>query len=114
MELFMVINEQGPSWVDSRPMRDQVLWTEHAAFINSLMYEGFIVLGGPVGSGHPHRALLVVRSASESEVRSRLGPDPWIREGILRLASVEPWRILVSMEKLDPILAELLRPEPAH
>jgi uncharacterized protein YciI len=110
MDLFIVVNEQGPSWVDSVAMREQSLWTEHAAFVNSLMYAGFIVLGGPIGSGHPHRALLVVRADSESEVRSRLAPDPWLQEGVLRIRSVEPWKILVSLDKLDPILAELVGP----
>lgn len=110
MPYFVVINEQGPSWVDSRPMRDQDLWTEHAAFINSLMYAGLIVLGGPLGSGRPHRALLIFHAESEPLLRDRLMEDPWMRSGHLRIGSIEPWNILVSHEKLDPVLTDLTKP----
>jgi uncharacterized protein YciI len=112
MPYFVVVNEQGPSWVDSRPMREQALWTEHADFVNALMREGFIVLGGPTGSGHPHRALLVVHAATEPTVRTRLLEDPWMRNGILRVHSIEPWQILVSDERFDPILAQISRTDP--
>lgn len=109
MAYFVVINEQGPSWVDSRPMRDQEKWTEHASFVNSLMDAGFVILGGPLGDGKPHRALLIVSSKTESAIRTRLLEDPWIRAGILRVGSIEPWRILVSNDKLDPVLADIAR-----
>ncbi len=112
MPYFVVVNEQGPSWVDSRPMREQVLWSEHAAWVNSQMYAGVVILGGPIGNGRPHRAMLIVIAESESELRTRLGEDPWIHAGVLRTGSVEPWKILVSNDKLDPVLAELTKPAP--
>ncbi len=114
MSFFVVINEQGPSWVEGRPMRDQAMWTEHAAFVNSMMYDGFVVLGGPIGSGNPHRALLVISTESESTARERLEKDPWIRDGMLRIGSIDPWTILVSNDKLDPALAEITAPETAQ
>lgn len=114
MAYFVVINEEGPSWVGGRPMRDQELWTEHAAFINSLMYAGFIILGGPLGEGNPHRALLIVSSETESAVRARLLDDPWVRSGHLTLQNIEPWKLLVSNDKLDPVLAEITNPTMAR
>jgi hypothetical protein len=113
MPYFVVVNVQGPSWVDSRSMRDQEQWTEHAAFINAAMYAGFVLLGGPLGDGPTHRALLVINSDSESAVRARLMEDPWIRSGILRIGSLEPWNLLVSNDKLDPVLAEITKPSLA-
>jgi hypothetical protein len=107
MPLFLVTNEQGPSWASSTPMRDQKLWTEHAAFVNSLMDAGFVILGGPIGSGSPHRAVLVVYAESEESARRRLLTDPWMVAGILRIGSLEPWKILVSNDKLDPVLAQI-------
>lgn len=86
-------------------MRDQDGWTEHAAFVNSLMRTGFVILGGPIGTGHPHRAMLVVVSKDEETVRQRLMEDPWMRTGILHLQRVESWNILVSQDSLDPLLA---------
>jgi uncharacterized protein YciI len=106
MPYFLVINEQGPAWVESRAMRDQAGWTEHAAFVNSLMYDGFVVLGGPIGSGHPHQAILIVTAKDEAAVRQRLAEDPWVRSGVLRLQRLEPWNIIVSQDSLDPLLAQ--------
>jgi uncharacterized protein YciI len=107
MAYFVVINEQGAGWAASRSMRAQALWAEHAQFVNSLMYRGFIVLAGPLGDGHPHRALLVVDAESEVAVRARLLEDPWMRAEILRIASVTPWTILVSHDRLDVALGEV-------
>jgi hypothetical protein len=46
MAHFVVISEQGPAWNPDRPMRDQGHWSEHASFMNSLVDQGFVVLGG--------------------------------------------------------------------
>jgi uncharacterized protein YciI len=107
--LFVVINEAGPSWADGVAMRQQAKWSEHAGFINRLMAEGTIVLGGPLTGGPRHRALLIVHAANESSARAALVTDPWISAGILRAVSFEPWEILVSDDRLDPVLAEILR-----
>ena len=112
MSYFVVISEQGPSWMDARPMREQVLWPEHAVFINSLSAEGFILLGGPIGNGHPHRALLIVSAESRSGAAARLDADPWVSAGVLRTSSIEPWKILASNEKLDPVIAEITGTPP--
>ena len=55
-------------------MTDQVAWPEHAAFMNLLVDEGFVVLGGPVGQGE--RVLLVVSADSEAAIRRRIEADP--------------------------------------
>jgi uncharacterized protein YciI len=107
MTHFVAINERGPAWLESVPMRQQPLWTEHANFVNSLMYAGFIVLGGPIGDGPPHRAMLIVDAESEAAARARLLEDPWMRAGILRISRIEPWTILVSHEILDGALAKV-------
>ncbi len=110
MAHFVLINEQGPSWVDRRPMREQDQWAEHAAYVNAAMYAGKILLGGPIGDGHPHRALLILSFETEAAVQSWIREDPWIRSGILRTHTLEPWDLLLSNDKLDPILAEISRP----
>lgn len=107
MAYFVVTSEQGPEWVDGRPMRAQQWWAEHASFVNSGMSAGFIILGGPLGNGSPHRALLIVNAETESAARSQLLEDPWVRAGILRIRGLEPWSILVSNDKLDAVLAEI-------
>jgi uncharacterized protein YciI len=102
-------NEQGPSWIDGRSMREQLLWAEHAVFINSQVSAGFIIAAGPLGDGHVHRALLIVNATDESEVRDRFASDPWIKERILRILSIEPWKLLASDDRLDRVLEQLTR-----
>jgi uncharacterized protein YciI len=74
-------------------MREQERWDDHAAFMDALAAEGWILLGGPLGDGR--RALHVVAAGSEEEVEERFAADPWTHLGVLRLVSVEPWRILL-------------------
>jgi hypothetical protein len=33
-------------------MREQDAWDEHAAFMEALVDDGFVVLGGPIGEGN--------------------------------------------------------------
>ena len=46
-----VVRRRGPAWNHAVPMRAQALWAEHAAFMNALVSERVIVLGGPIGTG---------------------------------------------------------------
>ncbi|MBK8233707.1 MAG: hypothetical protein IPK72_24800 [Candidatus Eisenbacteria bacterium] len=77
-------------------MREQGLWAEHAAFMNALVDDGFVVLGGPLQDPVMHKARLIVIADDEAAVRNRLAQDPWSRVGLLRLASVEHWEVLLS------------------
>jgi len=92
--LFVVRMVPGASWNAAVPMRSQALWAEHAAFMDALVAEGFIVLGGPLGGGEVK--LHVVNAASEAEVRSRLAADPWSRTRQLDVWDVRPWTILLD------------------
>ena len=98
MPYFVVISEQGPKWDPSRPMREQGVWAEHAVFMNSLVADGFVVLGGPIHDANKHRARLIVKADDESTVRQRLGEDPWAKAGLLKLFSVEHWEVLLSRD----------------
>jgi uncharacterized protein YciI len=95
MTLQAVIRERGPGWDAARPMRRQERWDEHAAFMDGLAGEGFVVLGGPLGGGE-QRFLLIVDAAGEREIVERLAEDPWTPMGLLRIAQVEPWEILLG------------------
>jgi uncharacterized protein YciI len=78
-------------WDPARPIRDQDDWDIHAAFMDALVEDGFVLLGGPIGENEG--ALLLVEASDEEQVRARLGQDPWVRAGLLRVALVEPWLI---------------------
>jgi hypothetical protein len=49
--MFAVTMESGANWDSSRSRRQQDGWDEHAAFMDGLVDEGFVVLGGPIGDG---------------------------------------------------------------
>ena len=91
---FLVKRTHGKSWDASRLRREQSGWEEHAAFMDALVEEGVIVLGGPVGEGDGHSALLVMEANDSDEVRERLASDPW-GEDMLVTASIEPWSIFL-------------------
>jgi uncharacterized protein YciI len=91
---FLVKRAHGPAWDSTRLRREQDGWGAHAAFMDELVEEGFIVLGGPVGEGDGHSALLVVEADTEADVRARLAKDPWGEE-MLATESVEPWAIFL-------------------
>jgi uncharacterized protein YciI len=94
--LYIVRVERGGPWDWSRGMREQVLWTEHAQFMNGLVDDGLIVLGGPLDG--EREAFHVVDAASEEELRARFAEDPWAQNGMLTVTNVERWTILLSPE----------------
>jgi len=72
-------------------MEGQEDWPAHAAFMNVLQADGFVVLGGPL-EGTPD-TLLIIRANDAQEVASRLAGDPWTRSGLLRMTRVAPWTL---------------------
>jgi hypothetical protein len=97
MAAFVVIEVSGTSWDAARARREQDGWDEHAAFMDALVEDGFVVLGGPLGDGE--RVMLVVEAKDEDGVRRRLALDPWLPAGVLEIASIEPWAIWLDSRK---------------
>jgi uncharacterized protein len=91
---FVVISSAGPNRDWSKGTREQALWDEHAAFIDQLVAEGFILMGGPlVDEGG---AMLIVNAEDEDAVRDKLRNDPWYTHGVLKLKSVQRWQIFID------------------
>jgi uncharacterized protein YciI len=91
---FIVTSAAGSNRDLSKGTREQPFWDEHAAFIDQLVDEGFIVLGGPLPD--EGGAVLVVRASSEDDVRNRLARDPWYVNEILALDRVRRWDIFID------------------
>ena len=89
---YLVFRGKGPSWDRAKGRREQEGWPEHAAFMDDLVEDGFVVLGGPVGEGEGEDTLQVVEAESEEDVRARLTEDPW-GEDMLVTKSVQPWQV---------------------
>ena len=96
--VFIAISSAGPNHDLSKPTREQPFWDEHAAFIDQLVAEGFILMGGPLVDERelPHGALLIVNAKDENEVREKLKDDPWFEKGILKLETVKRWQIFID------------------
>ena len=96
-KLFAVIRTHGAAWQESRPLEHQADWAGHASFMNSLVNDGFVLLGGPLEGTSD--VLLVIRAKTPDEVRSRLAEDPWTGNDLLRITRVELWTLrLGSLE----------------
>ncbi len=92
--LWVVRLRRGGPWDWSRDMREQDGWDEHAAFMDGLVDDSFIVLGGPLQGDRD--TLHVVDAPSEEAVRARFAEDPWAANGMLTPVTVERWTILLD------------------
>jgi uncharacterized protein len=104
MSYYAVTRESGPAWADggifAQPAAD-----EHAAFMNELAADGFVLFGGPL-SGTENgrvRVLLIVDAESDAEIDRRLADDPWAPTGHLVTEGIEPWKILVGAQRLAAV-----------
>jgi uncharacterized protein len=90
MPLFAVINTRGPAYQRGRTMEQQEAWRAHADFIDALVAEGFVLLGGPLDEPD---VLLIIRANSAPEIRDRFNADPWQRMALLRIKRISPWTV---------------------
>jgi uncharacterized protein len=94
---FLAFSSAGPNRDFSTDTREQPFWDEHAAFIDQLVEDGFILMGGPlIDEGG---SLLIINAEDENEVRDKMKNDPWMQHGILKLESVKRWQIFVDVRK---------------
>ena len=94
---FLAFSSAGPNRDFSKDTRQQPFWDEHAAFIDQLVEDGFILMGGPlVDEGG---SLLIINAKHENEVRETLKNDPWMQHGILKLESIKRWQIFIDERK---------------
>jgi uncharacterized protein YciI len=85
----VIVRQAGPEFDPDLPLERQTRWDEHAAYMDSLVEAGHIVLGGPLPGGRVGHAM---EAASEEDVRAIWARDPW-HESHLVLEIVEPWDI---------------------
>ncbi|HEY8774220.1 MAG TPA: hypothetical protein VIM05_06595 [Gaiellaceae bacterium] len=93
-ELWVVRLSRGGPWDWSRDLREQDGWYEHARFMNSLVEDGFILLGGPLEGDR--ETVHIVDAPTEKVVRVRFAEDNWAANGMLSVKSVERWTILLD------------------
>ncbi len=94
---LVVLHRSGPDYDRSLPLEEQSGWPEHAAFMDGLVEDGFIVLGGPLSD--EHRVVHAVEAESPDAVRAVLGNDPWSGSHLL-VDAIEPWTIRLDGRRL--------------
>jgi uncharacterized protein YciI len=87
---LVVLRRSGPRWDPARPLEEQSGWPAHASFMDALVDQGFVVLGGPLAD--EDRVVHAVAADSEDAVRATLAQDPW-SESHLRVDTIDPWTI---------------------
>jgi uncharacterized protein YciI len=87
---LVVLRRSGAQWDPSRPLEEQSGWDAHASFMDALVDDGFIVLGGPLAD--EQRVAHAVEAESEDAVRATLARDPW-SETHLRVDTIDSWTI---------------------
>ena len=97
MPYFVVVRERRGTWDWSLPLRRQAEWEAHAAFMDALAKDGFVLAGGPLGDeDRARRVMHVVEAANEDAIGQRLADDPWTLSGMLQTVNVEPWTVLLG------------------
>lgn len=92
-QLFLVYQQHGGPWDWSKGLREQELFDEHARFLDDLVDEDFVILGGPIDE---REVVLVVDGDSEASIRARFASDPWIVSGMVAITAIRPWTILLE------------------
>jgi uncharacterized protein YciI len=94
LNTYIVLSSAGPHRDLGKGSREQAYWDDHAAFIDALVENTFIMMGGPLTD--EGGAMLIVRAESEAAVRAALRDDPWYRHGILTLERIARWEIFID------------------
>ena len=87
---LVVLRRSGPEYDHSKPLEEQSGWAEHAAFMDALVDDGFIVLGGVLDD--EVRTAHAVDAESEDAIRERLARDPWSGTHLV-VDSIDQWTI---------------------
>lgn len=102
MAKFVVTTVHGRNWDTAKRglsgIREQAAFDEHAAFMDRLVEEGSIVLGGPLDDGE--QALLIFEAQDEAEIRARMADDPWEPMGVLHIGEIRHWSIWLDAAKV--------------
>lgn len=91
---WLVVSPAGPQRDLTVGARQQARWDEHAEFIDALVDEGNVLLGGPLED--EGGAVLVMRAVDAATIRDRLAADPWYVNGILDLVDIKRWDIFID------------------
>ena len=85
---------RGSAWNSNKPVRQQELWEEHAAFMDAMFEAGVIILAGPFAD--ESGSMIIMYSESAEAARSVFLGDPWSQHNILAPRDVKEWTIFLD------------------
>lgn len=97
-KIFSVTRSRGPAWDAELPMEQQADWQDHAAFMEGLEREGFVILGGPL-EDTPY-VMLAVRADSLQTARAKLAADPWESARIIETTRIVGWTLRMGSGRI--------------
>jgi uncharacterized protein YciI len=97
-KLFSVTRTHGAAWDAEVPMEQQADWEAHAAYMNGLEADGFVVLGGPL-EDTPY-TMLAVRAEDVQQARARFAADPWEASKVIETTRVVGWDLALGAGKI--------------
>ena len=92
--LFVVVRTRGNAWRQDLPLESQPEWAAHAAFMDALAAEGFVILVGPLEGTED--ALIIARAHNAQEIVARMEADPWSPMDMLRTTRIAPWQLRIG------------------
>ena len=94
MARWLIRVDRGGPWDWSKDMREQDGWDGHAAYMDGIFEEGWLLLVGPLEG--KRNTMWLVEAESEQEIRDRMREDPWAKNGMLTPVSIEKWDIVLD------------------
>ena len=97
-KVFAVMRMRGPRWKSGVVLDEQEDWKEHARFMDGLVEEGFVALGGPLRGTED--VLLIVRAESEAAIHERFAEDIWTKTDLLRTKWIAEWWLRLGEQRV--------------
>ena len=94
MPRWVVRVRRGGPWDFSKDMRNQEGWDAHAAYMDGIFEEGFLLLAGPLEGDR--ETMWVVEASSKSQIIQRMREDPWSASRMLTPTKIEGWNIVMD------------------
>jgi len=94
MARWVIRVQRGGPWDFSKDMRQQDGWDDHAAYMDGIFDEGFLLLAGPLEGDK--ETMWVVEAESREQILERMKEDPWSPNGMLTPTKIERWDVVMD------------------
>src|SRR5919205_1872886 len=83
----------GPTW-RSGSVREQPGWDAHAEFIDRLVDDGTMVMGGSFADNSG--SMILLEGVDAAEAAELVADDPFLHNGVFVLDSIREWTVFVD------------------